>query len=164
MNQLLTTFGIDWKLLLAQMVNFAILLYVLKRFAYTPLLKMLQDRQNIVRKGLEDAQNAEKNLNAATADAQVIHEDAHKKALALLEETNAQGKLLISQAKEQGIAEKDHILKTAEKAIADMQEKSDYAVKEKAVEYIMSTVRSILGEEIDSAMNGRIIHKLTLNK
>jgi F-type H+-transporting ATPase subunit b len=161
MNQLLTSFGVDWKLLLAQMVNFAILLYVLKRFAYTPLLKMLQDRQDIVRKGLEDAQNAEKSLNAAHIDAQAIHEDARKKALALLEDTNTQGKLLINQAKEQGNAEKDHILKSAEKTIADMQEKSDYAVKEKAVEHIMSTVRSILGEEIDSSMNSRIIQKLT---
>jgi F-type H+-transporting ATPase subunit b len=40
----LANIGVDWKLLLAQVVNFGILLWVLKRYAYQPMLKMMDGR------------------------------------------------------------------------------------------------------------------------
>ena len=55
--------GIDVKLVIAQLVNFFILLYVLKRFAYKPVLKILEDRERKIEKGLKDAQSAEKRLH-----------------------------------------------------------------------------------------------------
>ena len=44
MEELIKTFHIDIKLILAQLVNFGIVLFVLKRYAYGPVLKMMQER------------------------------------------------------------------------------------------------------------------------
>ena len=46
--------GIDWKLLIAQAVNFGILFLVLRRFAYKPMLDFLENRSAQIDKGLKD--------------------------------------------------------------------------------------------------------------
>lgn len=58
MDQLLGAFGIDWKLLLAQAVNFGIVLIALWYFLYAPVMKVLEERRNVVAKGVSDAKEA----------------------------------------------------------------------------------------------------------
>ncbi|MBC7836573.1 ATP synthase F0 subunit B [Acetobacteraceae bacterium] len=62
MEAILTTFGIDWRLLLVQGVNFGILLAGLTYFLYTPIMKMLEERRALVSKGVDDAARAEEEL------------------------------------------------------------------------------------------------------
>ena len=54
-EQIATTFGVDWPHLGAQIVSFAIVCAVLYRFAYGPVLKMLEERREQIAKGLENA-------------------------------------------------------------------------------------------------------------
>jgi F0F1-type ATP synthase membrane subunit b/b' len=58
MDAILTTFGIDWHLLLLQGINFGILLAGLTYFLYKPVMRMLEERSNTVRQGVEDAHKA----------------------------------------------------------------------------------------------------------
>ena len=62
MSELLTKLGIDLKLLVAQIVNFLILLLVLYKFAYGPIVAMLEKRQKKIEKGLKEAEEAHKKL------------------------------------------------------------------------------------------------------
>ena len=52
--ELLTKLGVDWKLLIAQIVNFTILVSVLTYFVYRPLLDLLDARRERIRKAVED--------------------------------------------------------------------------------------------------------------
>lgn len=73
MDQLLEAFGIDWKLLIAQAVNFGLLLVVLWYFLYKPVMKTLDERAARIAKGVEDAQRAEEKLAGAdTAAADIV--------------------------------------------------------------------------------------------
>ncbi len=54
--ELLTKLGVDWRLLLAQIVNFTILLTVLSIFVYRPLLRVIDERRERIRKSMEDAE------------------------------------------------------------------------------------------------------------
>jgi F-type H+-transporting ATPase subunit b len=58
--ELIAKLGVDWKLLLAQIVNFGIVLTVLYVFVYRPLLRLLDDRRERIRKSLEDVDKIEK--------------------------------------------------------------------------------------------------------
>ncbi len=55
MQELISKFGIDWKLIIVQVVNFGILFWLLKRFAYKPILGMLEERRKTIAEGLSDA-------------------------------------------------------------------------------------------------------------
>ncbi|PIR50188.1 F0F1 ATP synthase subunit B, partial [Candidatus Peregrinibacteria bacterium CG10_big_fil_rev_8_21_14_0_10_54_7] len=57
--ELLTKLGINWQLLLAQIVNFAIVVGVLSFFLYKPLLNLIDTRRERIRKAMEDAQRIE---------------------------------------------------------------------------------------------------------
>ncbi|MDB5225472.1 MAG: atpF [Candidatus Adlerbacteria bacterium] len=58
MESILTTFGIDWRLLLINMVNFGLLVLGLWYFLYGPVMKMLEDRRQKLHRGVEDAEKA----------------------------------------------------------------------------------------------------------
>ncbi len=72
MEQLATAFGIDWKLLLAQGVNFVIVLGVLSYFLYKPALRMIDARREKIAAGIRDAEEAGKRLAEADAERQKI--------------------------------------------------------------------------------------------
>jgi len=59
MEELISTFHIEWQLIIAQLVNFAIVLFVLWKFAYNPILKTLNDRTKKIEKGVKDAEDAD---------------------------------------------------------------------------------------------------------
>lgn len=59
--------GIDWRLLLSQAANFALLLIVLSIFVYKPLLKLMHDRQNKINEGLVKAKAADERLHEIDA-------------------------------------------------------------------------------------------------
>ncbi len=67
MEEFVRHFGIDWKLLLAQTVNFAILLVLLRKFAYGPIVKILRQRREKIEEGLEMRKEAEEKLHQADA-------------------------------------------------------------------------------------------------
>lgn len=125
-------FGIDWKLLIAQAVNFSIVLLVLWKFAYKPILKLLHDRENKIDQSLKDAdrltklkvemeEEKSKVLAQAKKEAQVILQDAQKKIelnrQAQIEKTKTDVGRLVTKAKEEIFAEKAQAMQQAEQEL-----------------------------------------------
>jgi F-type H+-transporting ATPase subunit b len=49
--EILNQFGLDWKLFIAQIVNFLVIAYIFKRFLYKPILDALHKRNDAIKKG-----------------------------------------------------------------------------------------------------------------
>lgn len=112
MGQLFAAFGIDWHLLIAQAVNFGIVLIALWYFLYKPVLAVLAERQELVTKGVEDAELAREKLAGADAE-------ANKR----VEQADVEAGQIISAARETATAEKSRLLKEAEeRALAVAQD------------------------------------------
>ncbi len=103
MQQLFSAFGIDWHLLIAQAVNFGIVLIALWYFLYKPVLAMLEKRRDLVAKGVEDAARAGELLAGADGEASRRVSAAEGEA-----------EKIVSSAREEAIAEKTRLLKEAE--------------------------------------------------
>lgn len=84
MQEFITHFGIDWKLFLAQIVNFSVILFLLRKFAYQPILKMLRDRQKGIEQGVEMQHLAEKNLKESDQAKNRILQRANAEALGVV--------------------------------------------------------------------------------
>ncbi len=78
-------FGVDWRLLLIQAVNFGVLMLILWRFLYRPLLRLLDDRRAKVEKGVHDADKAHRQLMEAEHEKRAMIAAATKEADALSE-------------------------------------------------------------------------------
>ncbi len=133
MEQLFATFGINGKLLLAQTVNFGILLVALTYFFYKPLMRSLEARQKMVTKGVDDAQRASQKLAAAddvAADKIVAAEDqaqeimikardgAHTERIKIMKEAQERAAALSADAQARAKEDASKLLRESEKEIA----------------------------------------------
>ena len=86
-TNILNLFGIESKLFIAQIINFAILLIILKLLLYKPIAQMLEERRNKIKQGLDDAKNAKEALEVADAQKTEILKNARKDADKIIEIT-----------------------------------------------------------------------------
>lgn len=80
MEEIIHAFGIDARLIIIQLVNFGILMAVLVYFLYKPILRILQEREDKITKGLKDAEAAAKERAEAGSEKQAILTSAHQSA------------------------------------------------------------------------------------
>lgn len=83
-------------LLIAQIVNFLIIFFILKRFAYKPVLEILKKREEEIKKGLKEAEESQKLL-----------ENAEQKEREILQKAQVEAEKMISDAKKEAQEEKD---------------------------------------------------------
>lgn len=95
MGPLLDAFGIDVRLLVAQLVNFGVLLAALTYFLYKPVMRTLDERREKIAKGVEDAE-------AAAKAASVASEQAHQTVSA----AEAEAGQVLTRARAEAQAEK----------------------------------------------------------
>lgn len=130
MIDLFTKLGIDWKLLVAQLVNFTILIAILYKLLYKPMLDMFQKRKNTISRSLKEAKKIEEDLknleqvkDSEMREARVRSKDLVNKATAVAEdqknrilaETKANNDKLASEAKNIIRLQKEQMLKDLEK-------------------------------------------------
>ena len=87
-EQIARTFGVDWPHLISQAISFCILCFLLQRFAYKPVLKMLESRRQVI---TESYANADK-VKVELAQAETQHKEAMVQA-------NVQAKQFIDEAR-----------------------------------------------------------------
>ena len=102
MQEIINAFGIDWRLIVIQIFNFSVLAGILWYFLYTPVLKLLSDRELKIKKGVEDAEAATKALSVADAEKQTILSTAHGEATAIVarasEHAEEKGSVIVADA------------------------------------------------------------------
>lgn len=102
MEEIAKVFGLNWKLLLIQAVNFGVLVMVLWYFLYTPILKMLDDRRAKVAKGVADAQAAQARLG-----------EIENERTEILQEATTTADTHIRQSKDRAAQQADDIVDNA---------------------------------------------------
>ena len=133
MNEIIKAFGIDGRLITIQIVNFAVLLFALSYFLYTPILKLIDDRKKLIAKGVADAkdaavklENAEKEGNvlvtkAVTEASEIVkrgNEAASREGAALITEAHDQSSRIIAEGEKKATALADSIRAKTESEIA----------------------------------------------
>lgn len=145
MAEFITHFGIDWRLFLAQMVNFFLLLFLLKKFAYKPILAMLARRRQEIEKGLELRREAEDTLKRADELREQTLQQARTDSLAMVNEAEQAGKKrqeeIVAEAAKKGEA----LIHDAKRIIAQEKAIMGEEVYEQAHELIRKGMIQVLG-------------------
>ncbi|MEX0621668.1 MAG: F0F1 ATP synthase subunit B [Candidatus Woykebacteria bacterium] len=133
--EILKSFGVEPILLLAQIVNFVILLFLLQRFLYKPILKVLEERRKKIEASIKQAEDIEKRyeesskkqaeiLIKARGEAAEIVDSAKKEAKSLSEQMQAEAKKSIDETikrtQESLTLEKQKIIAEARSNIVDL--------------------------------------------
>lgn len=132
MDQLFSAFGIDWKLLLAQAVNFGVLFVALTWLLYKPVMKTLDERRAKVAQGVLDAEAAHEKLAAADTEAASVVKSAS---------TEAEG--IVASAREAANTEKSRIMKEAEARAAAVAADAEARAEETAARTVRESEKEI---------------------
>ena len=163
MSSFISQFGIDWKLFLSQLVNFVLILIVLKFFVYNPVIKILKERNKKIKEGLDKAEEAGVRLKEIDKIGKEKLREAEATSIDMIKTTERRAKIL-----EQELHKKieDNQIKL-EKEMNDnykkQQEQAKDLVLKNAVELvrkaIMKTVE-LKPESIDDALIKKAVDKL----
>lgn len=148
--ELIQNFGIDPVLLSAQIVNFLIILYVLKRFAYKPLLTALKNREEKIKKGLEDAEESRKLLEKATTREQEILKKAQVEAKKLMADARLQKDEILKASEVETKKQVEKMLKEARAQIAydtsEAERRLTSHVSELAMHFLQKSIEELFSE------------------
>lgn len=155
----LSNLGIDWKLFLAQAVNFLVLLFILRRFAYRPMLEFLEKRTERIEKGLKDAEAAGVKLKAIAEEEKKVLGAARAEARNLLQQAEKAAKARDTHRLAETEEKAKKFLAEAESRIQEEKEKMLVEAKREIAETVVLAVERILKEKVDPVKDQELIQK-----
>ncbi|MEK7854904.1 MAG: F0F1 ATP synthase subunit B, partial [Acidobacteriota bacterium] len=156
MTELLHKLGIDWRLLIAQIVNFVILFFILKRVAYGPILRILTERRARIAKGMSDAERAERRLKDVELErAEVLHRaDAERRAL--LEAAAAEAEVVRPQRMAAAEAEATATINRSRLEANRLRQGLLDEVRREVGDLVFSIARKVTAEKIPASAHDAI--------
>ena len=138
-------------------VTFLVLLTVLAKFAWSPLLAALETRQNAIRKSLDDAQQAKQELERLNAESAQILNRARVDAEAIITGSRSDGDRLREEIRAKARTEADHIVKNAERQIQLETSRALEQIRKEAVELSVMIASKIIKRSLTKEDNERLI-------
>jgi F-type H+-transporting ATPase subunit b len=140
-------------------LTFLLLVFILAKFAWKPLLNMLQDREDMVRSSLEDAEKAKSELERLNEESEAIMAKARSEAQSIL----ADGKAAAEKVKDDIIAKsKEQANKIREDAGNQIQVEKDKAIseiKKEVVNLTLSVAEKLIRKNLSDADNKSLIEE-----
>ena len=138
-------------------LTFLTLVFVLGKFAWKPLLQALDSRQEMIRKSLDDAQQAKKDLEQVQAESNRIVAKARADADAIIASSRVDATKLQEELRRKARAEADGIIQTAQKEIQRQTDQSLAQIREEAVDLSLMIASKLIQRNLSKEDNDRLI-------
>ena len=157
MDKILADFGVNWILLSAQIVNFLVVLFVLQKFLYKPLLKVLDERKQKIEEGLSNAEKIQKELEDTEVKRQQIMDEAIEEGKRVISEATQQGAVLMQESQAKAREEMEAMMNQGMQMIAGEKEKMKSEIKGEVAAMITMSMEKVLGKALDSKMQQKLV-------
>jgi F-type H+-transporting ATPase subunit b len=145
------TFGVEWPLLLAQIINFCLVAYLLYRFAIKPVLKTIDERQKIISEGLQYAEEMKVQLTETEKKRMRVLEEARTEAREWLEKIKQENIEHFQRQRKQAEEQAEVVLCQAHKRIEQEREKMVKEVREEVATLVVTTTEQVLRKHLNAA-------------
>ena len=145
-EQIARTFGVDWPHFLAQVISFAIVCALLFRFAYKPILAMLDERREQIAQGLANAAQIKAELARTEAQRQEVIGEANAQATRLIEEARAAAARVQAEETRKAIATAEEIVARAREAAAQDHARMLVELKREVGRLVVQTTAAVTGK------------------
>ena len=133
------------------------LLWLLAKFAWRPLLQSLESRQELIRKSLDDAQEAKRELERLYQESAQILKEARVQADSIISQTRSDGERLREEMKQKARAEADTIVRTAERQIQLETARALQQIRHEAADLSVMIASKLLQRNLSKEDNERLI-------
>lgn len=144
------TFGWNWKLFLSQVISFCIVAFLLRRFAYKPILAILEDRRRKIEEGQLNAEKIRKQLAEAETRYQEIVSKANADGQRMIDEARTSAAHLSERKQQEAITAAEQIVAKAKEAATLEHERQMQALKRELGHLVVETTAKITGKVLTS--------------
>jgi F-type H+-transporting ATPase subunit b len=148
---------LDPGLFIWTIVTFLVLLTLLAKFAWGPLLQALESRQNAIRKSLDDAQQARQELERLNQESAQIIRQARVDAEAIVTKSRADAERLREEMKQKARSEADGIVRNAERQIQLETQRALQQIRHEAIDLSVQIASKLLQRNLTKEDNERLI-------
>lgn len=156
--ELIKHFGIEPVLLIAQIVNFLIILFILKKFLYKPVVDLLKKRQDAIKKALQQEVDAEKKLQDAIAKEKSILRNAQSRAKEIIDGSTKQSKTISEKILTDAKKHSEKILKEAQIQIEIKSKETEKRLMENVSDVAIKFLQKALTKLVSEKQNKEIMH------
>jgi F-type H+-transporting ATPase subunit b len=146
MQELLNTFGLEWPKFLAQLILFIIVYFVLKKFAFGPIIAMLEQRRKLIEEGQLNAQKIKQQLAEAEQRHAEILAKANAEAQRLIDHARESAGHVADKKMQEAVASAEQIIAKAQDASALEYERSMDQLKRELGHLVVETTAKVTGK------------------
>ena len=166
MDKLINDFSIG--LFFWQSLVFLLLIFVLKRYAWKPILNAVNEREQSIEDALKEAEKARLEMQSLQQSNEAILKEAREERERILKEARDMKNKMITEAKEAAATEADKAIVSAKAAIEAEKTAAIAELKNQAASLSIDVAEKILGQELSAenkqtAMIGKIIEDVKFN-
>jgi len=155
----LTNLGINLNFLITQIIHFLILMWLLKKFVYTPVLNLLDERRRRIEEGLKAAELAREEAARQRAELEKQLEEERRQAQARIAEITRQADQLREQILAEARAEAERIIAAAREEAERERERILQEARKQVAELALVIAQKVVGETLDTQKQHQIIQK-----
>ncbi len=145
--EILGKIGFDWRMALANLVNFFIIFWLLKRYAFGPISRILEDRKKKIEQGLEDAKKAERDKIMAQQKFEEIVTRARQEADSIVSRAQEQSKEIIQHAMQRAEEKVRQMVQEARGQISKDRQRMEKEIQTQAARVALLAAERILQKE-----------------
>lgn len=145
-QQIANTFGVDWPHLVAQMISFSIVCILLYRFAYKPILEILEERRRQIAQGLAETEKIRAELAQAEAKCRSIILEANGQATKLIDEAHTAAGRVQQQETQKAIAAAEQILAKSREAASQEHARMLIELKREVGQLVVQAATVLTGK------------------
>lgn len=146
--EILTRFGIQPTLLLAQIVNFTIILFVLKKFFYKPISKALDDRKRRIEESLKNADEIEARLKKTEEKTDQILESARSQSQNIIAGANKEAERIYETASLEARELTDEAVSKAREQIEKQRQEMQKQLEKETLAMVSLVVKKVIGRNL----------------
>jgi F-type H+-transporting ATPase subunit b len=149
-------FGVTWQLLISQIILFVIVALALKKFAYGPILKVLEERRSKIAESLANADQIKKDLANAQTKAQEILTQASQQATKAIEEARAAAAKVQEVETQKAIAAAGDIIAKAKQASEAELARMKAELRKEVGRLVVATSAKVTGNILTAEQQTRL--------
>ena len=138
-------------------ITFLVLLGLLAKFAWKPLLRALDSRQETIRKSLDDAQKAKEDLERLQTQSAQMLRQARLDADAIISKTYTEAEKLGEELRQKAREESEGIVKNAQRQIQNETSRALQEIRREAVDLSVTIASKLLERHVSKEDNARLI-------
>jgi len=151
--------GIDWKTLILQAIAFGLLVFILAKWVYPPIQKMLDRREKLIEDSVKAAKEANKKAEESASEVAAQLKKARDEANDIIAAARDQSAQMLVDAEKQAQQRADATVESARQQLARDVEAARKMLREETVSLVAAATEKVVDEKVDAQKDAKIIDK-----